>query len=269
MGLPLVTRAEYKAYQGISSTTSDTTIDSLIVKVSELVKSVCRRSFVDYIDEAKVEYSEGGSDTIELSETPVLSISSVEYSADYGANYSTLTEYVNFVLSKTQNNLRPILVASPPPELLGYVPYGSRSNPIFPEAINGYRITYTAGYETLPEDLKLAVLDLIARAPLRTALSCVHCPGLLYAGGAWDCRPVAAGAAGRRHAAGGCDRFQFVRHRGPGRSSPQVGLPRCGRLRGGALPQRRADHVPGAVYSLRVRLLLCSRASGAGWAVDQ
>ena len=162
MGLPLVTRAEYKAYQGISSTTSDTTIDSLIVKVSELVKSVCRRSFVDYIDEAKVEYSEGGSDTIELSETPVLSISSVEYSADYGANYAPLEEYVNFVLSKTQNNLRPILVASPPPELLGYVPYGSRSNPIFPEAINGYRITYTAGYETLPEDLKLAVLDLIA-----------------------------------------------------------------------------------------------------------
>jgi len=162
MGLPLVTRAEYKAYQGISSNTSDATIDSLIVKVSELVKSVCRRSFVDYVNDPKEEYSEGGNSTIELAETPVMVILSVEYSSDYGANYVTLEEYVNFVLSKTQNNLRPILVASPPPELLGYVPYGSRSNPIFPEAINGYRITYTAGYETLPEDLKLAVLDLIA-----------------------------------------------------------------------------------------------------------
>lgn len=162
MGLSLVTRAEYKAYQGISSTTSDTTIDSLIVKVSELVKSVCRRSFVDYVDEAKVEYSEGGSSTIELAETPVLSVSSVEYSSNYGADYTTLEEYTNYVFSRTQNNLRPLLVASPPPEILGYVPYGSRSNPIFPEAVNGYRITYTAGYETLPEDLKLAVLDLIA-----------------------------------------------------------------------------------------------------------
>lgn len=162
MGLPLVTRAEYKAYQGISSTTSDTAIDTLITKVSELVKSICRRSFVDYVDEAKVEYSEGGSNTIELSETPVLSVSSVEYSSNYGAEYTTLTEYVNYAFSKTQNNIRPILVVSPPPEVIGYIPYGSRSNPIFPEAINGYRITYTAGYETLPEDLKLAVLDLIA-----------------------------------------------------------------------------------------------------------
>ena len=162
MGLSLVTRAEYKAYQGISSTTSDTTIDSLITKVSELVKSICRRSFIDYVDEAKVEYSEGGSNTIELSETPVLLVSSLEYSSDYGATYNTLTEYTNYVLSKTQNNLRPILVASPPPEVIGYTPYGSRSNPIFPEAVNGYRITYNAGYETLPQDLKLAVLDLIA-----------------------------------------------------------------------------------------------------------
>ena len=162
MGLPLVTRAEYKAYQGISSTTSDVAIDTLITKVSELVKSICRRSFVDYVDEAKIEYSEGGSNTIELSETPVISVASVEYSSNYGADYTTLDEYVNYVFSKTQNNLRPILVASPPPEVIGYTPYGSRSNPIFPEAINGYRITYTAGYETLPEDLKLAVLDLIA-----------------------------------------------------------------------------------------------------------
>jgi hypothetical protein len=38
MGLPLVTRAEYKAYMGISSTSSDVAIDALIPKVSELVR---------------------------------------------------------------------------------------------------------------------------------------------------------------------------------------------------------------------------------------
>ena len=32
----------------------------------------------------------------------------------------------------------------------------------FPYYINGYRLSYTAGYEILPEDLKLAVLDLIS-----------------------------------------------------------------------------------------------------------
>jgi hypothetical protein len=31
----------------------------------------------------------------------------------------------------------------------------------FAEQINGYRVVYFAGYETVPSDLKLAVLDLV------------------------------------------------------------------------------------------------------------
>ena len=171
MGLSLITRAEYKAYAGISSTSSDATLDSLIPKISELVKSICRRTFVDYVNDTKIEYSEGGGSTIELEETPVLSVSSVEYSIDYGKTYTSLEEYTNYVFSKKNNNLRPILLSTQPLEVYssnpygntsyGYMPYGSTNDPKFPEAINGYRITYNAGYETLPEDLKLAILDLI------------------------------------------------------------------------------------------------------------
>ena len=167
MGLSLITRAEYKAYNGISSTSSDALLDSLIPKVSELVKSICRRTFVDYVNDSKIEYSEGGAPTIELEETPVISIASVEYSIDYGKTYAVLEEYTNYVFSKKSNNLRPIPVSS---QLLdayigypnGYTPYGTNLDTIFPEAINGYRITYNAGYETLPADLKLAILDLVA-----------------------------------------------------------------------------------------------------------
>lgn len=172
MGLPLITRAEYKAYAGISSTSSDSIIDSLIPKVSELVKSICRRTFVDYVNEDKVEYSEGGGPTIELSETPVLAVTSVEYSTDYGQTYTTLEEYTNYVFSKKNNNIRPILLSNQPLEVYtsnpygntsyGYTPYGTRNDPKFPEAINGYRITYTAGYESIPEDLKLAIVDLLS-----------------------------------------------------------------------------------------------------------
>jgi hypothetical protein len=171
MGLSLITRAEYKAYAGISSTSSDATLDSLIPKVSELVKSICRRTFVDYVNDTKIEYSEGGGSTIELEETPVLSVSSVEYSIDYGKTYTSLEEYTNYVFSKKNNNLRPILLSTQPLEVYssnpygntsyGYMPYGSTNDPKFPEAINGYRITYNAGYEILPMDLKLAVFDII------------------------------------------------------------------------------------------------------------
>ena len=165
MGLPLVTRAEYKAYQGISSNTSDALIDSLIPKVSELVKSLCRRTFVDYIDDAKIEYSEGGIEAFVLEEYPVLSVSSLEYSVDYGKTYTTLTEYENYVLSKATNSIKPILMTQQPVEPYGYQLYSDASSRLsknFPAAINGYRITYNAGYETLPDDLRLAVLDLIA-----------------------------------------------------------------------------------------------------------
>jgi hypothetical protein len=162
MGLPLVTKAEYKAYQGITSTTSDALIDALIPKVSELVKNTCRRTFVDYVDDAKIQYSEGGTDSISLDEFPIIAVSSVEYSTDYGNTYTTLTEFTNYAVSKATDSLRPILMTTPPPEVYGYTPYGTKTNPIFPYAINGYKITYNAGYEVLPEDLKLAVLDIIA-----------------------------------------------------------------------------------------------------------
>jgi len=172
MGLPLVTKAEYKAYQGISSTTSDSVIDILVPKVSELVKTICGRTFVDYIDDAKVEYSDGGGNSIELTETPVISVSSLEYSTDYGKTYEVLTEFTHYVFARNQNNLRPLLMNTRPLEVYsgspygntnyGYMPYGTTANPIFPVAINGYRVTYNAGYETIPEDLKLAILDIIA-----------------------------------------------------------------------------------------------------------
>lgn len=41
MGLPLVTRDEYKDYVGINSTNSDEIIDAIIPKVSEYVKTYC------------------------------------------------------------------------------------------------------------------------------------------------------------------------------------------------------------------------------------
>ena len=167
MGLPLVTKEEYKAYRGISSTTSDAALESLIPKVSSLVKAICRRTFVDYVSNIKTEYSDGGLSTIELEETPIISIAGVDYSTDYGQTYTSLENFVNYVFSKRDSNIRPLAIRTQPMEtynspIYGYVPYGTDTSPIFPEAINGYRVTYFAGYASIPEDLKLAILDLIS-----------------------------------------------------------------------------------------------------------
>ena len=143
MGLSLVTRAEYKSYAGLVSPNEDTKIDSLIPKVSELVKTICRRTFVDYVNDSKTEYHEGGTNLLVPEEYPVLAVSSLEYSTDYGNTYTTLVEYTDYALSKFSHNI------------ISIWPDG------FPPLINGYKLTYTAGFEVLPEDLKLAVFDLI------------------------------------------------------------------------------------------------------------
>jgi len=143
MGLPLITRAEYKAYAGLTSVTHDVNIDNLIPKVSELIKSICRRTFVDYVDDAKTEYHEGGAALIVPEEYPIVSVSSLEYSSDYGNTYTTLAEYTDYAVSKISNTL--VALASTG----------------FPSGINAYKLTYTAGYVSIPEDLKLAILDLI------------------------------------------------------------------------------------------------------------
>ena len=68
----LVTKQEYKTYAGINSTNQDAEIDFLIPKVSELVKTYCKRSFIDYYDEAKAEIFKGGFANLLLKETPVV-----------------------------------------------------------------------------------------------------------------------------------------------------------------------------------------------------
>ena len=141
----LVTVAEYKAYAGISSTNQDTTIAVLISKVSHLVKNICRRTFVDYIDDFKVDTSRGPVDNrILLSETPILSVASVQYSGDYGKTYIDLVEYTDYVVDIEKDAIE--IIAS---EYMGI------------NKVNAFRITYNAGYETIPEDLKLAVFDLV------------------------------------------------------------------------------------------------------------
>ena len=146
MATNLVTRTEYKTYAGISSTNSDAEIDQLITQVSELVKTYCRRTFVDNLDDAKVEnFSGGGFYTYYLKEYPIVQVSSVEYSSDYGQTYTALTQYTDWVYDPSITAIRSLAVTG------------------FTDVINGYRVTYTCGYENgIPADLKVAILDLIS-----------------------------------------------------------------------------------------------------------
>jgi hypothetical protein len=142
MALNLFTRQEYKAYKGITSSNSDGQIDSLIPSVSQFAKTYCKRTFVDYAGDPLIEYSKGGFDRIILTETPLIQVISVQQSADYGRTYTTLTKFVDWVQDGD--------------DIVSLHPSGK-----FEPLIRGYKITYLGGYETVPEDLKLACMDLL------------------------------------------------------------------------------------------------------------
>ncbi len=146
MGLDLVTLAEYKSYKGITSVVpaDDTIATKIITRVSALAKSICRRTFVDYVNDAKVETHSGGNDRIYMLESPLLAFGGLELSTNYGASYTDLVEFTDYAVDNEDGSIVAI-----------------GEDAIFPKYVNGYRITYNCGYETLPEDLKLAVLDLV------------------------------------------------------------------------------------------------------------
>lgn len=141
MSLNLITRTEYKTYAGIKSTNYDSEIDALIPRVSEFVKNYCKRTFVDFMDTAKSEVFDGGFNKLILSETPVVNIVTVESSSNYGQTYSELIKFIDWIQQKDT--------------------IVSLSSQGFIEQLNGYKITYFAGYDDVPQDLGLAAMDLL------------------------------------------------------------------------------------------------------------
>lgn len=141
MGANLVTKAEYKAYAGLTNPNHDAEIDSLVPKVSAFVKTYCGRTFVDYLDDPKVEHFNGGNKSLILSESPVVQVRKVEFSSDYGRTYVPIEKFVDWVQDGDY-----IFATSPSG---------------FAEKLRAYRVTYTAGYEEFPQELKLAIMDMI------------------------------------------------------------------------------------------------------------
>ena len=146
----LVTLAQYKEAEGISSSKDDLRFNSIIPSVSELVKTYCGNSFVDFYSSNKTETFTIDWDTyvVQLTESPVNSIVSVQERETYGGSYATLTtsdsEY--YLESSTDSILRTN-------------DSGRYQN--WPKGVGAVKVVYTGGYSEVPADLKLAVFDLV------------------------------------------------------------------------------------------------------------
>ncbi|HIG57992.1 MAG TPA: hypothetical protein EYQ21_01140 [Flavobacteriales bacterium] len=147
----LITKDEYKEYKNLSqSVKEDGRIDALVDSVSQLVKTYCGNSIVDYYSANKTETFNvnWGTYVVQLTESPVNTIVSVQEREGYSSDYTTLTSGAQQYYLDTDTDS--ILRTTSGSEYTNW--------PLGPAAV---KIVYTAGYATPPKDLQLAVADLI------------------------------------------------------------------------------------------------------------
>ena len=145
----LITLQEYKTAEGITAPKDDARLNVLIPSVSELVKTYCGNSFIDFFSSNKTETFniDWGTYVVKLTESPVNAIVSVQERESYNSAYTTLTTgaYEFSLDTRTDSVLRTTSA--------GYKNW--------PRGVDAVKVVYTAGYSSVPSDLKLAVLDLV------------------------------------------------------------------------------------------------------------
>ena len=143
----LVTLAEYKEAEGISSPKEDLRLATLVPAVSQLVKTYCANSIIDFYSSNKTETFSIDWDTylVQLTESPVNAIVSVQKRDSVTESYSTVPTTDYYLDTATDSVL--------------YVTGSTYKN--WPRGAGAVKVTYTAGYASTPKDLKLAVFDLI------------------------------------------------------------------------------------------------------------
>tara|TARA_B100000214_G_scaffold176814_1_gene127145 strand:+ start:42 stop:629 length:588 start_codon:yes stop_codon:yes gene_type:complete len=145
----LITLQDYKTAEGISAPKDDARLNVLIPSVSQLVKTYCGNSFVDFFSSNKTEEFniDWGTYVVQLTESPVNAIVSVQERQSYNSSYITLTTgaYEYALDTNTDSVFR--TTSS------GYKNWAT--------GVGAVKVVYTAGYSAVPADLKLAVLDLV------------------------------------------------------------------------------------------------------------
>ena len=146
----LITVSQYKDYEGIAGIKQDLRLSQIIPSVSQLVKTYCGNSIVDFYSTNKTEtFSiDWNTHIVQLTESPIVEVSSVSERDAYDESYTALTttDHEYYVDTTTDSIIRT---------------NASGTQKFWPRGVGAVQVVYKAGYASTPEDLKLAVFDLI------------------------------------------------------------------------------------------------------------
>jgi hypothetical protein len=152
----LITLQQYKDFAGLTGVTMDARINVIVDSVSQLVKNYCGTSIIDDYSSAKTEYFDvldARTTRVMLDEGPIRSVTSVSERDSQADSYITLItensdssgKYEYIVDSMTDSIIRT----------------NEDVDKSFPKGRKAVKVIYTAGYSATPEDLKLAIFDLV------------------------------------------------------------------------------------------------------------
>ncbi len=151
----LVTLQQYKDFAGLQSLKNDARINIVIDQVSQLVKSYCGTTIIDYASTNKTEYFNIGQgvDRVILEESPLLQVVSVE------ERTSQADAYVTLITENSDSSGKYEYIADMESDSI--VRTTSTGTKPFPKGMKAVKVVYKAGYTSTPDDLKLAIFDLI------------------------------------------------------------------------------------------------------------
>jgi len=153
----LITLDDYKLLEGVSSTQYDEKFETLITSVSKLVRTYCNNEFDAYATSpgvTEVFDIQWDSYVVQLKHSPVISITNVyerigqaeSYTELFSAGAGSPAEYSWYLDSVSDSVFRT---------------YENGSYKNWPKGVGSVKVTYLAGYSTIPQDLKLAVADIV------------------------------------------------------------------------------------------------------------
>jgi hypothetical protein len=139
--MSLISLADYKTKKGITGEEDDVKNQLFLDQASAFIEKYCDRTFASttYTDE---EYDGTQTQTLILKQWPVTSVTSVQYRDDIysDSDFSTLDSQYYF-RDEDPGTIR-------------------RIDGVFEEGIHNWRVTYVAGYATIPDDLQEACADI-------------------------------------------------------------------------------------------------------------
>lgn len=151
----LLTLEDFKLLSDVKSSANDEKYEYLLTSVSKLVRTYCGQEFDAYASSpGKTELFDiqWNTHVVQLSESPVIAVTNVYERQGQSDTYTEL-------FKDGTNDKYEWYFDSVSESVIRTNDSGSYKNWLF--GVGAVKIIYTAGYTTLPSDLKLAVADLV------------------------------------------------------------------------------------------------------------